>query len=83
MLELAAEEGRNRPKVWLFSTCYFSITSTEEPKVFGRIRVLCMERTWLHLLPTLADAVIDGIKARGEKGNYSTQRVKFNSNHSG
>ena len=31
----------------------------------------------------LAYAVIDGVKARGEKGNYSTQRVKFNSNRSG
>ncbi len=28
----------------------------------------------------LAYAVIDGVKARGEKGNYSTRRVKFNSN---
>jgi len=28
----------------------------------------------------LAYAVIDGVQARGEKGNYSTQRVKFNSN---
>ncbi len=31
----------------------------------------------------LAYAVIDGIQARGERGNYSTKRVKFNSNHSG
>ena len=31
----------------------------------------------------LAYAVIDGIEARGEKGDYSTQRVKFNSNRSG
>ncbi|MBW4629972.1 MAG: transposase [Brasilonema octagenarum HA4186-MV1] len=31
----------------------------------------------------LAYAVIDGIKARGEKGNYSTQRIRFNSNRSG
>lgn len=31
----------------------------------------------------LAYAVIDGVKARGEKGNYSTQRVKFNFNASG
>ena len=30
----------------------------------------------------LAYAVIDGVKARGEKGNYSTQRVKFDSNRS-
>lgn len=28
----------------------------------------------------LAYAVINGIEARGEKGNYSTERVKFNSN---
>jgi len=28
----------------------------------------------------LAYAVIDAVKARGEKGNYSTRRVKFNSN---
>ncbi|WP_228038828.1 IS630 family transposase [Nostoc sp. LEGE 12450] len=28
----------------------------------------------------LAYAVIDGVQARGEKGNYSTQRIKFNSN---
>lgn len=28
----------------------------------------------------LAYAVIDGIQARGERGNYSTERVKFNSN---
>jgi putative transposase len=31
----------------------------------------------------LAYAVIDGIQARGKKGNYSTERVKFNSNSSG
>ncbi|BAY45695.1 transposase [Scytonema sp. HK-05] len=31
----------------------------------------------------LAYAVIDGVKARGEKGNYTTQRVKFDSNRSG
>jgi short chain dehydrogenase len=31
----------------------------------------------------LAYAVMDGVKARGEKGNYSTQRIKFNSKHSG
>jgi putative transposase len=30
----------------------------------------------------LAYAVIDGVKARGEKGNHSTQRVKFNSSPS-
>ena len=30
----------------------------------------------------LAYAVIDGVQARGERGNYSTQRVKFNSNRS-
>ena len=27
----------------------------------------------------LAYAVIDGVEARGQRGNYSTQRVKFNS----
>ncbi|WP_442937618.1 IS630 family transposase [Nostoc sp.] len=31
----------------------------------------------------LAYAVMDGVKARGEKGNYSTQRIKFDSNRSG
>lgn len=31
----------------------------------------------------LAYAVIDAVQARGERGNYSTQRVKFNSNRSG
>lgn len=31
----------------------------------------------------LAYAVIDGVKARGERGNYSIQRVKFNNNRSG
>ncbi|WP_244919164.1 IS630 family transposase [Nostoc commune] len=31
----------------------------------------------------LAYAVIDGVTARGEKGNYSTQRVKFNSSSYG
>ncbi|WP_251955754.1 IS630 family transposase [Nostoc commune] len=31
----------------------------------------------------LAYAVIDGVQARGEKGNYSTQRVKFNFNSFG
>ena len=31
----------------------------------------------------LAYAVIKGVKARGEKGNYNTQRVKFGSNRSG
>lgn len=30
----------------------------------------------------LAYAVIDGIQARGKKGNYSTERVKFNCNSS-
>jgi putative transposase len=30
----------------------------------------------------LAYAVIDGVEARGEKGNYSTERVKFNSSPS-
>ncbi len=30
----------------------------------------------------LAYAVIDGVQARGERGNYSTQRVKFNSSSS-
>jgi putative transposase len=30
----------------------------------------------------LAYAVIDGVTARGERGNYSTQRVKFNSTSS-
>lgn len=32
---------------------------------------------------TITYAVIDGVQARGERGNYSTQRVKFNSNHFG
>ncbi|QLE39362.1 IS630 family transposase [Nostoc sp. C052] len=31
----------------------------------------------------LAYAVIDGVQARGERGNYRTQRIKFNSNLSG
>lgn len=31
----------------------------------------------------LAYTVIDGVQARGERGNYSTQRVKFNSNRIG
>lgn len=31
------------------------------------------------LILDLAYAVIDGVKARGEKGNYSTHRVKFDS----
>ncbi|MCC5616512.1 hypothetical protein LC605_15820 [Nostoc sp. CHAB 5836] len=31
----------------------------------------------------LAYAVIDGVKARGEKGKYSTKRIKFDSNRSG
>ena len=30
----------------------------------------------------LAYAVIDGVQARGERGNYSTRRIKFNSNPS-
>ncbi|MEH2305190.1 transposase [Nostoc sp.] len=30
----------------------------------------------------LAYAVIDGVQRRGEKRNYSTQRVKFNSHSS-
>lgn len=30
----------------------------------------------------LAYAVIDGIQARGERGNYRTQRIKFHSNQS-
>lgn len=28
----------------------------------------------------LAYAVMDGVQVRGERGNYNTQRVKFNSN---
>jgi putative transposase len=35
---------------------------------------------YLMMSTTIAYAVIDGVTARGEKGNYSTQRVKFNSN---
>ena len=31
----------------------------------------------------LAYAVINGVKVRGEKGNYSTERIKFDSNRSG
>ena len=31
----------------------------------------------------LAYAVIDGVQARGEKGDYSTHRIKFNSHDSG
>lgn len=31
----------------------------------------------------LAYAVINGVQARGKKGNHSTQRVKFHSNQSG
>lgn len=31
----------------------------------------------------LAYTVINGVQARGERGNYSTYRVKFNSNPSG
>jgi len=30
----------------------------------------------------LAYAVIDGVQARGERGNYSTRRIKFNYNPS-
>jgi len=32
---------------------------------------------------TIAYAVIDGVQARGERGNYSIQRIKFNSNRIG
>jgi putative transposase len=38
---------------------------------------------YLMTSSTSAYAVIDGVQARGEKGNYSTQRVKFNFNCSG
>jgi putative transposase len=31
----------------------------------------------------LAYTVIGGLQARGERGNYSIQRVKFNSNRGG
>lgn len=31
----------------------------------------------------LAYAVIDGVEARGKRGNYSTERIKFSSNRSG
>jgi putative transposase len=31
----------------------------------------------------LAYAVIDGVEARGERGNYTTQRFKFDCNRSG
>ncbi|WP_374108474.1 hypothetical protein [Nostoc sp. XA010] len=53
-----------------------------------------MELEWQHLKKDelaaktfedeldLAYAVIDGIQTRGEKGNYSIQRVRFNSNSS-
>ncbi len=30
----------------------------------------------------LAYAVINGVEARGERGDYSTQRIKFNSSNS-
>jgi putative transposase len=30
-----------------------------------------------------AYGIIDGVQARGERGNYSTQRVKFNSEQTG
>ncbi len=30
----------------------------------------------------LAYAVIDGIQIRGARGNYNTQRIKFNGNRS-
>ncbi len=29
----------------------------------------------------LAYAVIDGVEVRGQRGNYSTQRIKFKSHH--
>jgi putative transposase len=29
----------------------------------------------------LAYALINGIQARGERGNYTTERIKFYSNH--
>ena len=38
---------------------------------------------FLTMNSTSAYAVIDGVQARGEKGNYSTQRIKFDSNRSG
>ena len=31
----------------------------------------------------LAYAVIDAVESRGERGEYSTKRIKFNSNTSG
>lgn len=38
---------------------------------------------YLMMSTTIAYAVIDGVKARGEKGNYSTKRIKFDYNGSG
>lgn len=38
---------------------------------------------YLMMSTTIAYAVIDGVKARGEKGKYSTKRIKFNSSRSG
>ncbi|WP_269144758.1 hypothetical protein [Nostoc sp. WHI] len=38
---------------------------------------------YLMMSTTIAYAVIDGVKAREEKGNYSTERINFDSNRSG
>ncbi|MCL6753045.1 hypothetical protein KBT16_19550 [Nostoc sp. CCCryo 231-06] len=37
---------------------------------------------FLHIADKRIALVIDGVKTRGEKGNYSTDRVKFDSNGS-
>ncbi|NJL61964.1 MAG: hypothetical protein HC903_09160 [Methylacidiphilales bacterium] len=48
-----------------------------------------IELEWQHLKKDelcgqiFDDELDDGVKARGEKANYSTQRVKFDSNRSG
>ncbi len=63
------------------------------PKYCSEMNLIELE--WQHLKKSelagkmfddeldLSYTVIDGVQARGERGNYSTQRVKFNSNRGG
>jgi len=74
-------------------------STSEETGRPGYVGIICgggrNELEWQHLKKDklcgqifddeldLAYAVIDGVQARGEKGNHSTQRIKFYSNSSG
>ena len=74
-----------RGNTWVCTSSFYLHTAPNGP----------IELEWQHLKKDelcgqifddeldLAYAVIDGVKARGEKGNYSIERIKFDSDRSG